>query len=67
MAKTLLDVVCVYLERQDVDVMLNALRYAVEGAEDEISKCNDPDLIEKLQKSIDDANRITKRITEQLN
>lgn len=67
MAKTLLDVVCVYLERQDVDVMLNALRYAVEGVEDEISKCNDPDLIEKLQKSIDDANRITKRITEQLN
>lgn len=67
MAKTLLDVVCVYLERQDIDVMLNALQYAVEGAEDEISKCNDPDLIEKLQKSIDDANHITKRITEQLN
>lgn len=52
MAKTLLDVVCVYFERQDVDIILNALRYAVEGAEDEIGKCNDPDLIEKLQKEL---------------
>lgn len=67
MAKTLLDVVCVYLERQDVDVMLNALRYAVEGVEDEISKCNDPDLIEKLQKRVDNAIRVMNRITESTN
>lgn len=66
MPKTLLDVTCVYLELQDVDVILNALRYAVEGIEDGIRKCNNPDLIEKLQKSLDDANRTTERIIEQL-